>query len=383
MNKFRAGWLLVPTVITALVLAGCDKGKTPPADTATPVAKTETAPAEGVIRFTSPGLYPEGLEYDTTRNSFLVTSMREGTVGAVTREGKYTEIIRDPRFISAVGIRVDAVRDRVLVCNSDPGAGKATTPATQGKLAALGVFRLSTGEALAYVDLARLGGEGGHFCNDIAIDPAGNAYVTDSFSPIIYRVDNRNRASVLLNDKRFTGESFNLNGIVYKDNYLIVAKMNEGVLFKVPLNKPKDYVQIKLAEPITGVDGLLWGPGGSLIAIANGKTNKVFKLITTDDWDSAVVETTVRTGEVFATTGVMHDGKVYVLNAMLHVMFNPETKEHVKTFEIHQRLPRPAGAPEPVGPGEVDEEAILRQLPGEDDVPEPAEPAEPPATPAQ
>src|SRR3989337_2363951 len=60
----------------------------------------------------------------------------------------------------------------------------------------------------------------------------------DSFSPIIYRGDTANKASVLLNHKRFTGDGFNLNGLVAKDNYLPVAKMNEGLLFKVPLDKP-------------------------------------------------------------------------------------------------------------------------------------------------
>ena len=34
--------------------------------------------------------------------------------------------------------------------------------------------------------------------------------------------------------------------------------------------------------------------------------------------------------------GVEINGDTYVLYAMLHVLFNPDTKDHVETFEIHK-----------------------------------------------
>jgi len=37
---------------------------------------------------------------------------------------------------------------------------------------------------------------------------------------------------------------------------------------------------------------------------------------------------------VFATTGTLRDGQIYVSHAMLHVLFNPETKEQLKQFDI-------------------------------------------------
>jgi len=300
-------------------------------------ARTQVCPAPEVIAFTKAALYPEGLEYDAKRNRFLVTSLHEGIIGEVADDGTYKVFAHDPNFVSAIGIRIDAERDRLLVCSSDPGASVHTKKENQGKLAGLGVFQLSSGKLLKYLDLGKLGGSGGHFCNDIALDNAGNAYVTDSFSPIIYKVDTANNASVVLNNKRFTGESFNLNGIVVKDGYLLVAKMNEGLLFKVPLDKPEQFTQVKIKEPLKGADGLLWAPDGALVVIANGKTNKVFKLASTDNWTSANIVGSVDTGNVFATTGVVRDGKIYVLYAMLHVLFNPETKTHIDKFEIRQQ----------------------------------------------
>ena len=41
--------------------------------------------------------------------------------------------------------------------------------------------------------------------------------------------------------------------------------------------------------------------------------------------------------QVFATTGVAIHQDIYVLYAMLHVLFNPEAKEQVATFEIHKQ----------------------------------------------
>jgi hypothetical protein len=135
---------------------------------------------------------------------------------------------------------------------------------------------------------------------------------------------------------RFSGEGFNLNGIVVKDDYLLTAKYNEGVLFKIPLNDPEKFTQVTVAETFPGADGLLWAADGSLIVIANMQTNKVFKLTSVDSWASATIASRVDIGEVFATTGVEINGAVYALHAMLHVLFNPETKQHVEAFEIHK-----------------------------------------------
>lgn len=306
-------------------------------------ADTQTMPVTpevnlpDVIQFKQSALYPEGLEYDADNHRFLVTSLHEGTVGTVTPDGDYQVLFQDPHMVSAIGIRLDKARDRVLVCNSDPGVSVHTKKENQGKLAGLAVFQLSTGKLIKYIDLGALSDGGGHFCNDIALDPdTGTAYVTDSFSPIIYKIDPANNASILLRNDRFNGKGFNLNGIVLKDNYLLVAKDNDGLLFKVPLDKPEQFTQVQLPEPLVGADGLLWASDGSLVVIANATTNKVFKLTSSDDWTSAKEVNSVPTGQVFATTGKNIDGNIYVLYAMLHVLFNPDTKQQVESFEIHR-----------------------------------------------
>ena len=345
MQKHAGKLLFLGLLIFAvLIFNGCGKREEPaaPAQSATPPGPAATAmPAPpslpDVIRFSKTALYPEGVDYDAKDNRFLVTSLREGIVGAVSGDGNYQVVFQDSNLVSAIGIRIDSARDRVLVCNSDPGVSMHTKPENQGKLAGLGVFQLSTGALIKYIDLAALSQGGGHFCNDIALDSTGIAYATDSFSPIIYKIDADLNASIFFSNERFTGEGFNLNGIVVKDDYLLVTKYNEGVLFKVPLNDPEKFSQVTIAETFPGADGLLWAADGSLVVIANLQTNKVFKLSSSDNWVSAAVVNRLDTGQVYATTGVEINGAVYALYAMLHVLFNPETKAHIETFEIHKQ----------------------------------------------
>jgi len=338
--------VLIKLFLTISFLAGlvaCDKSQEKPAATSSMPAVEKSTLAK-IYKVNSPMQYPEGVEWDASQNRFLVTSIRKGEVGAVKDDGTYSTVATDPRMICSVGIELDPERDRMLVCNSDGGAGEKSTKETTGKVAALAVFRLSNGELINYVDLAPMV-EGGHFCNDIAIAPDGTAYITDSFSPVIYKVDTDYKASVFIQDDAFTGPSFNLNGIVIKDNFLLVDKMNSGQLFKIPLDDPKSFNEVKLTENLEGADGLLWAPDGTLILIgsnnahvgvAASKTalNAIVRLSSDDNWQTASIKGRQETGDVFASTGTLRDGQIYVTHAMLHVLFNPETKEHIQQFDI-------------------------------------------------
>ncbi len=332
-------------VMVIVLLGACSDSKAPAKATEKTVTKAEVMKpaAPDVVSFKRAMLYPEGVDWDADRKLFMVTSIRKGIVGTVTDDGSYTVFAQDPRMVSAVGIRIDAERDRVLVCNADPGASEFSTPKTTGKLAALVVFQLSTGKLTNYINLVE-GMGGGHFCNDIVIAKDGTAYISDSFSTMIHKVTPDYKTSVFLDNKIFGGKAFNLNGLVIKDNYLLVDKFNEGILFKVPLDNPEAFTQVKISEKFDGADGMLWAPDGSLVIIANNSahggfpngvaTDKTVKLTSTDDWVTAQVVSTVDTGDVFATTGVVRDGEIYAVYAMLHVLFNPKTEKHIEEFKI-------------------------------------------------
>lgn len=289
------------------------------------------------VNFAKAGLYPEGLEYDEKADNFLVTSLSQGNVGKVTPDGKYSEFVKDDELVSAIGIRIDRKNNRILVCNSDPGASVKTNKDTQGKKAGLGIYDLATGKKTSYIDLGALNPDAGNFANDIALDDKGNIYVTNSFSPIIFQIGSDLKAKIFLQNDRFKGEGFGLNGIVYDEKgFLIVSKYNEGVLFKVPVNDPEKFTEVKLAEKIVGADGLLWGNNGNLIVNANASTNKSYEIKSKDNWESAEIVNSISTGEVFVTTGVKTKHGIFILYSMLNKLFDPNNKVPAESFTIQK-----------------------------------------------
>jgi glucose/arabinose dehydrogenase len=189
-----------------------------------------------------------------------------------------------------------------------------SSTSTRDNLAAVAIFNLTTGASEAFIDLGILK-EGKHLANDIAVDDDGNIYITDSFSPIIYKVDATGTASIFLEDDAFApisvGEMAGLNGIVFHpDGYLIVSKMDEGVLFKIPVANPGSFSTITSAA-LPG-DGLLLTKDNKLVVMAP-TLNKAYLVSTTNAWANATVDKTFDTGNVWATTMARKDNDLYVL----------------------------------------------------------------------
>ncbi|MCA8831069.1 gluconolaconase [Hymenobacter pini] len=286
---------------------------------------TNTTPAlPDTVAFTQAGLYPEGVQYDATGRRFLVSSQTRGAVGQVKDDGTYSQFADDPVLVSTIGMRVDEARQRLLVAVSDPGYNTArTSTATQRKLAGLAAFNLTTGARLAYTDLGALRPGQNHFANDIAVDGQGNSYVTDSFSPLIYKVDAQGTASVLLENAQLAAPAgaFGLNGIVYHpDGYLLVAKSNEGAIFKIPLSNPSAFTKVTLPQALTGADGMLLQDNNTLQVVTNAQA-KVYRLSSTDGWTTATVTGTFSTPPQYPTTLARREGAdSYVLYSNLNAL---------------------------------------------------------------
>ncbi|WP_437675322.1 hypothetical protein [Sorangium sp. So ce131] len=291
-----------------------------------------------------PALYPETIEYDSRGDRFLVGSFREGAIYAVDGEGGVSRIVDDKRLCSVLGIAVDAGRGRLWAVNSD--LGSSVKPSAQGprNLAAVGIYDLATGTALSYVDLAPLS-PGAHLANGIALDSAGNAYVTDSFSPAIYKVDPQGNATVFLRDERFAGDGINLNGVVvHPDGYLLVIKKSDGSLFRVPIASPSQFSRVDIAERFVGGDGLILVGKKDLVLIANqvpgAASNAAFSLSSEDGWATAKLRAARQLGDVYPTTGVLRDGKIYVISSNLNELIQspPEQKARLRVEATIQQI---------------------------------------------
>jgi sugar lactone lactonase YvrE len=256
------------------------------------------------------GFIPEGIEFDTTARRFLTGSLVDGTIYEIRSDGTLAAYVVDPELVSSIGIEVDEPRDRLLVANADRSVFGGQGPG----VAKLGVYRLSTGEKLAMIDLGRLAtpdADDTVFVNDLTVDAAGNVFLTDTFMNVIYRVDPSYQASLLYRFEPTTG--LGLNGIVHHvDGYLIVAAIGgQGVLYKVPVADPQSAKPIALSQPATGADGLVWDSDGRLIVVSNS-TGSALAYVSNDNWASATLVGTA-SFEGQATTGAAVDEAVYVV----------------------------------------------------------------------
>jgi sugar lactone lactonase YvrE len=294
---------IYPAILVVIGVWACD--------TADPEFNASVVPER--ILFNASRQYPEGITYAPSFDKFLVSSITQGKVGTVDQNGRYADFVTDDQLISGIGLKVRG--NLLYVCNSDQGISEKSKPQTTLKTAGLLIFDLASRQLVKSVRLDSLLPGVPHFANDIAFDPDGNAYITDSFAPVIYKVTPDHKATIFANDPQFSGEQgFNLNGIVYHpDNYLIAVKSNEGKLFRIDLNNP-----INVSE-ITGVS--LPGGDGMLVYendlyVVNSR-NKVTQVRSSDKWKTASIVKTDVVGYEQATTNTLMNGKIYTLNARI------------------------------------------------------------------
>jgi sugar lactone lactonase YvrE len=287
------------------------------------------------ITFKSDTLYPEGIAYHAKRNVFFVSSLRHGKIGIVDRKGKYKVFVNSPELISAIGIRLNEKTNTLYVCTSDPGVSTKTSPTTQRKFAKLIAYDATTGKQKYIADLGALNPTGLNFANDVTFDNEGNTYVTNSFSPIIYKINEAGIPSIFASYDEWKGDGFKLNGIVFHpDGFLIVAVSNPGTLYKVSLKNPKSIKKIN-AMLLLGIDGLIYNAANKeLIAISNS-AQEIYRLKTDNNWDSVSLAGSVKSLNSFPTTGTIVNDSYFILNAKLNELFNP-TAEKTSTFIIQE-----------------------------------------------
>lgn len=299
-KSWISGTLLV---VAAYSLVACEDHRASP-----------NAPFPERINFVAERQYPEGIAYSSQLAKFLITSIPLGKIGTVDTDGRYADLLTSPELIAAIGMKVAG--DRVFVCNSDQGRSIRSTPQTAMQTAELLVYNLKTGQLERRSDLdALLPAADRNFANDVTLAPDGTAYVTDSFSPVIYKVAPDGTASILVRDDVKLGSTgFGLNGIVYHpNNYLIVANTGQGKLYKVDLQNGNAVSEIVINSPLPG-DGLTL-LNGDLYVVTGG--NRVAQVRSTDNWQMASIikfDTDVYTG---ATTSVAVNNQIYTLNARI------------------------------------------------------------------
>lgn len=290
---------------------------------------------EKKIEFEAPLVYPEGVAFNPKTNTYYVSSVTTGTIGAVDAAGKYTVLHKDSTLKSTFGMKVDIKRNRLWVCAGDPNYSKFKHPSTFKKMAKVIALDLATGKRLATIDLAAVYG-GNHFANDLTLDDKGNVYITDSFSPVIYKIDTKDQASVFTEHDLFKTKDIGLNGIAYHPRgYLIAVNNGAGAILKIDLKNPKNVTKVKIDQFFPGADGLLVDKQNNLILVQNKGVNKAFLISSTDDWKTATVKGNTNLNDRFQnpTTATLAGEEVFVLNSKMNELAD-STKNPSKKYSI-------------------------------------------------
>ncbi len=131
-------------------------------------------------------LYAEGLDADSATGTVYLASVRHRTIYQVAPGGAARDlgVARWPRVGAILGIRFDPVRGVLWATTAGLPAMAGYQPA-DSLIAALLQIRPSDGTIVARYDLPY---EDGHVLGDLAVGPAGDIFVTDSRSPVVYRL---------------------------------------------------------------------------------------------------------------------------------------------------------------------------------------------------
>ena len=281
-----------------------------------------SATFQSTYTITDIGLYPEGIDYDFKNEKFLFSSLYKGAVYAMNAKDEAAVFATSSKLVLPTGIYTDELRNRLIVANADLGISQKSTSTSAGSIATVSIFNLTSGELIKEIDLKNFTPNAGSCLNDIAVDTKGNIYITDSFSPNIYKIDDNYTATLFLTTPLFqpAPNQFGLNGIVFHpDGYLLAVKTDDSKLFKISLSNPA-IITVVTGTTFSAPDGIELDKNNNLVVVENGLgLGKTHTFSSTNNWTSAskISETNIGKEEFPTTATLASDGNVYVVNSKL------------------------------------------------------------------
>ncbi len=217
------------------------------------------------FRIEEKGLIHEGIAFDEYGENFYVGSVRERKIFQVLAGEKALRFSKiDDGLWGVFGMKADAKRRLLWVCNG-------TVPEMAGfnsnakKQTGLFKYDLEEEKITARYLLEE---SGEHLFGDLTLAANGDVYLSDSFSPTIYRLQNgADSLEVFIQDERWGSPQ----GITFStdENYLFVADYLSAI-YRIDLNS-KEVLELPHPENaiVSGIDGLYFHKG-DLLAIQNG-----------------------------------------------------------------------------------------------------------------
>jgi len=335
MKKFN--FKLALAVVMLFSLVGCTQSND------LSVSNTTVVDLSHNISFESPSLYPEDFVYDELGKRFFVGSSYTGKIVTVDLEGNVTPFSNLPEAVTIVGMAFDNTNNHLLAINSDLGVSDQGPTDITGKLATVYRFDATTGDILNEYDLASLLPDQPHFINDMVFDDIGNLYVTDSMSPVIYKISAEGAMSIFATSPLFKNSPnaiVGLNGIAFNsEGFLIVAHSEKKEFFKISISNPADISAVKMDQNIEGGDGIRFSDNNTLLVVTGsitGDENFIHVINSSDTWSSATVAKSISLGSglSFPTTVEFANTTPYVIQSHIAQLFQAPPITNISTFTL-------------------------------------------------
>ena len=277
------------------------------------IAAASATPRPAAYVLPGAAVFPEGVAFQPETGHFFVSSTSDGSIlrGHVSEPAASPFIPGTTGQFSAIGLEIDRA-GRLYVAGGFSGTARVYNAASG---APLGTFT---------------SGSNG-FLNDVAVAKSGDAFVTDSFRPVLWRIPAASVGSsgALEQWLNYAGtpiayttapDDFEVNGIVASDDgrYLVVVQSNTGKLFRIEI-ATREVVEIDLGgAPVNG-DGLQL-LGRRLYAVAGGAIVEV--LLSGDLTRGEVVSRSTDPSFSSPTTNAIARGHMLIVNSQFDRLFS-------------------------------------------------------------
>jgi hypothetical protein len=212
------------------------------------------------------GMIPEGLAYDAKRRRWLISSVRNGEILAVSANGDVKTLVDVPWGV--FGMAVDAKRGVLWATTAAVAQTEEFREADKGKAALLKID-LENGTILETLPAPE--GEPHHF-GDVAVAADGEVYVSGT-QPVILRVAGKTLEPFA------RGPFASMQGIAPARKVLYVADYTKGILVVDRSTGDMHALRVPPNASLLGIDGLYLVDESTLIGTQNGTNpNRVIRV---------------------------------------------------------------------------------------------------------